>query len=628
MCGIAGYFQFNPAKKCHPDLHGMTRLLAHRGPDDEAFFQDETVGLGMRRLAIIDLESGHQPMANEGGDLQVVFNGEIYNYKELRGTLMEKEHRFVTLSDTEVLVHGYEEWGDKLPSQLRGMFAFAIWDRMRRRLFLARDHFGIKPLYYTMVDGTFVFASEMKAILQFRGVSRDMDYTALDRYLSFLYIPEPQTIFKSIHALPAGHLIKVDETGLEMVKYWTFEPLLNGFNNPDAAVRQIREAVEDSVRAMLVSDVPVGVFLSGGLDSTSILTMMARHSLDSIKTFTIGFGADEKYWDEAEAAKQVASNFKTEHHAFRVSPDVVNTLPEIVRHFDQPFANPTAIILYLLAKETSRHVQVVLSGTGGDEMFAGYPRYQGMLAYNLYRHLPKVLRGSFSRLAKKISPDASDGRLWPQRFRRFFEGGVLNFSDCYIRFLTTVDSTTRRNLYKSSIGEEIEEVETVGFIRPFLEKENGVPEIERLMIADVNTYLPFNQLMYADRMSMAHGLEVRVPFVDQEMIRLAGALSLRRKLFGWRTKGLFRKAMEPFLPMDIINAPKKGLNLPIALWFRGHLKGWLTDLLSRSRLESRGCFSSEAVSVLLDAHFQGKRDNSLILWALAVLETWHQMYVD
>jgi asparagine synthase (glutamine-hydrolysing) len=442
MCGIAGYYSSSSEVNIRPDLKGMVRLLTHRGPDDEGYYQNAHVGMGMRRLSIIDLTTGHQPMTNERGTVWVVFNGEIYNYRELRSVLETNGHRFSTRSDTEVLVHGYEEWGDKLPEHLRGMFAFAIYDQRPETniqsgnasvglrssvpgcLFLCRDHFGIKPLYYAEIDGTFVFASEIKSILALPGISREMDPEALGPYLSFLYVPEPRTIFKSIRALPPAYSLTLQEGQLSVQQYWRFQPSLDQYRSRQDAIDRIRAVFEDSVRAMLVSDVPLGLFLSGGIDSASILAMMSRHVNGPVQTFSIGFGAREKHWDELNPARQIASLFKTDHHEFRLEPDVVELIPDVVQHFDQPFANPTALILYLLSGEARHYVKVALAGTGGDEMFAGYPRYVGMRLYQKYRYLPAFLRQGAAALSHQLAHDSMDGRLWPQRIRRFLEGGL------------------------------------------------------------------------------------------------------------------------------------------------------------------------------------------------------------
>jgi asparagine synthase (glutamine-hydrolysing) len=629
-----------------PDLQGMMRLLTHRGPDDEGYYQNTHMGMGMRRLSIIDLATGHQPITNEAGNVWVVFNGEIYNYRELRSVLEAKGHHFSTRSDTEVLVHGFEEWEEDLPKHLRGMFAFAIYDQRSARelpsgastaglrssipgrLFLARDHFGVKPLYYADVDGTFLFASEIKSILALPGISREIDPEALRSYLSFLYVPEPRTIFKSIHALPPSHSVTIQEGKISIRQYWRFQPSPKYHRSHRDTVDDIRSVFEDSVRSMLVSDVPLGLFLSGGIDSASILAMMCRHVDGPVKTFSIGFGAKARHWDELDAARHVASFFKTDHHEFRLEPDVVGLIPHVVQHFDQPFGNPTSVILYLLSGEARKHVKVALAGTGGDEMFAGYPRYVGMWLFKKYRCLPAFLRQGAAELSRQLARDSMDGRPWPQRIRRFLEGGAMSFEDCYVSFLSGQENGRMQDMFTPEFQSSLNGTDSAAFLRPYLDGNQDLSELERLMLADLNTYLPYNQLVYGDRMSMAQSLEVRVPFVDQHLIEIAGSIPLQHKIPWGVTKGLFREAMAPFLPREVISAPKKGLNLPIALWLREDLKEWKHSLLSVERLRRRGYFRPEAVKRIIEEHEGGRRDNSLFIWALLILEIWHQLYVD
>ncbi len=630
MCGIAGYIVLTAPGQETPDLKRMTRLLSHRGPDEEGYYRDARVGLGMRRLSIIDLATGKQPIHNETGDVTVVFNGEIYNFHQLRSDLQELGHRFSTASDTEVLVHGYEEWGDDLPQHLRGMFTFAIWDHRQQRLLLGRDHFGIKPLYYTRCGDLLLFASEIKSLLIWKDVSREINHHALDQFLSFLYIPEPSSIFREIQALPAGHTLACQQGETRVDRYWSYRPEPGRFRSRDEAIQAVRETFEDSVQAMLIADVPVGLFLSGGVDSASILAMMARHTEEPIQTFSIGFGDAEHRWDELEAAAELARHHATEHHEFRLDPDVVSLLPEVIRHFDQPFANPTAVILQLLSEKTREHVKVALSGTGGDEFFAGYPRYLGMALFNRYRLLPAALRRAAAGLGRIVLRESNDGRQGARRARRFLESGILPFDESYAAMLVTLEDARKHQLYTPEMQSQLNGSDTTAFVRQHLTDSNGAtpPPLERLLATDIATYLPFNQLAYADRMSMARSLEVRVPFVDQKLADVAAGIPLAWHLKRGQTKSLFRDAMAPFLSQRVLKGAKRGLNLPIALWFRGELLDWLRGLLAPERLAQRGYFRPEAIAELLNEHVAGRRDHSLFLWALAVLELWHREYID
>jgi asparagine synthase (glutamine-hydrolysing) len=629
MCGIAGYHSLlrSPSKQPTPDLVAMTRSLAHRGPDDEGFLEIPGTGLGMRRLSVIDLETGGQPISNETDQVSVVYNGEIYNYRELRAQLRDRGHDFATASDTEVLVHGYEEWGKDLVHHLRGMFAFAILDQRdpdRQRLFLARDQCGIKPLYYAVVDQMLYFASEIKSILAVSGVSRDLDHNALDSYMALLYIPEPSTIFSEISALPPGSTLSCSKGEIKVNRYWRFEHQSGMFASRREAVERVREVFEDSVKAMLVADVPLGVFLSGGLDSVSILAMMSRQGIGDLKTFSIGFGPDAKQWDELDDAREVAEAFGTDHHEFRVEPSIVELLPQTVRQFDQPFANPTAIILSLLARETRRHVKVALAGTGADELLGGYPRYLGMRLHRRYEHLPRSARRIASAIAGRLLTGGVGGSSTLQRIRRFFEAGSRDFSDAYVRLVSSLHDEQRQTLYSSSFLERVSASGPTDFLRKILDSTDPSLRFDQLLQADVHTYLPFNQLAYGDRMSMAHSLELRVPFVDQRFLEVAAGIPLHWHLRAGTTKAIFRDAMAPYLPQKVIRGRKRGINLPIPLWFRGELRDWMEGLLSPERIERRGFFNPSAVGSLCREHRNGQRDHSLLLWAMVALETWCQ----
>jgi asparagine synthase (glutamine-hydrolysing) len=603
----------------------MTAVLAHRGPDDEGILENGAFQLGMRRLSVIDIAGGHQPMTNEAGTVAVVFNGEIYNHGPLRQQLRARGHAFRTRSDTEVLVHGYEEWGDELPVHLRGMFAFAILDSPKERLLIVRDHLGVKPLYYSASGGRFWFASEIKSLLADSRVSRDIDLLALSQYLSLLYVPEPRTIFGDIQVLRPGHRAVVESGGFRTEPYWVppLEPAARG----RGAAEAVAATFEDSVAVMLEADVPLGLFLSGGLDSAAILAMMAKHSSGAVKTFSIGFGAAEHRWDELVEARALADHFGAEHHELHVDPDIVKTLPQVIGHVDQPFANPTAAIVYQLSAAARRHVTVALSGTGGDEMFAGYPRYRGMAVYNAYAGLPAGLRRRLSVAAEQHLSDATDGRTTANRLRRFLAGGALPFDDCYIHLLKATDDDRKAALLSPAVRDSLAGGDEFGFLRQALAGGRR-RRLDRLMLADLVGYLPGNQLVYGDRMSMAASLELRVPFVDQEIVKLASSITLGQKLRHLDTKGLFRKAMEPHLPADVLKRPKRGLNLPIALWFRHDMAPWLRQRLAREELDKHGLFEGAGIERLLSEHEGGRRDNSLSLWALAVFQTWYDMYVD
>jgi asparagine synthase (glutamine-hydrolysing) len=534
---------------------------------------------------------------------------------------------FKTESDTETLVHGYEEWGEGVARHLRGMFAYALWDaRGRGRLTLARDHFGIKPLFYMVTDGALFFASEIKALLLHPRVKRKMDLRALDEYLSFLYVAAPRTMFEGIFELPPAHSLIVEGGAFRVERYWKPEARPQAVDE-GAARELVRGAFEESVRAQLMSDVPLGAFLSGGIDSAAIVAMMKRHTDAPVKTFSLGFGRAEERWDESAAAARAAAFYGTEHHAFRIEPDVVALAPQVVAQFDQPFANPTAVLMLLLARETRKHVKVALAGTGGDELFGGYPRYAGMLALEMYQRAPQAVRSGLARGARATLKDGSNGNLRTQRVRRFLEGGALSFEECYVRWLTATDPARKGALYTRETRARLGDTDAGAVVRGYLTEE-GTAQAERLMTTDFQTYLPYNQLAYADRMSMAASLEVRVPFVDQVLFAAVKDIPLAQKVGGGTTKRLFRQALAKDLPPFLVNLPKTGLNLPIAHWFRGALRGWVRERLAPEKIRARGLFEASAIEQTLAEHEAGRRDHSLALWALVMLELWQEMYVD
>ncbi len=626
MCGIAGFCKLDHSADVPFDWTRMVDALTHRGPDDDGFYADAHVGIGMRRLSIIDLSGGAQPLSNEHNTVHVVYNGEIFNYRALRAELETRGHVFKTQSDTETIVHGYEEWGARVAEKLRAQFAYALWDENEKRLVVARDHFGIKPLFYTVVEDVLFFASEIKALLLHPKLKRAMDLRALDQYLSFLYVPAPRTMFQDIFELPPAHQLIVENGRVRVERFW--KPNIEPRAMKDADARAlIRAAFEDSVRAQLMSDVPLGAFLSGGIDSSAIVAMMKRHTNAPVKTFSLGFGAAEEHWDETAAAARVAKFYNTEHYAFRIEPNIVELVPQVVSHFDQPFANPTAVLMLLLSRETRKHVTVALSGTGGDELFAGYPRYLGMLAFEKYQRAPRALRRALGNGARSFLRDATNGNLRAQRARRFLEGGALSFEECYLRWLVVMDGTRKDSLYSRATQRALNDADTFDFIRPFL-TEPTVPLTDRLLLTDYCTYLPFNQLAYADRMSMAASLEVRVPFVDQALFEAVKNIPLSQKISGGTTKALFRQALAKDLPPFILDLPKTGLNLPISLWFRGALREWLHDLLSPQTIRARSLFDANTMQTILAEHEAGRRDHSLFLWALVMLEMWQRTYLD
>jgi asparagine synthase (glutamine-hydrolysing) len=632
VCGIAGAINWGDRET----VLAMTEALAHRGPDDQGLWEGRTsdgvwVGLGHRRLSIIDLSpAGHQPMSNEDGRFWVVFNGEIYNFQELRKELLQKGHRFRSNSDTEVILHLYETLGEGCLEHLRGMFAFGIWDCERQELFLARDRLGIKPLYYAERGGRLLFASELKAILKHPEIGREVDYQALHEYLTYLYIPPPRTIYKDIQSLPPGHFLAWRGGIARKERYWRLpEDRLEG--EEEDLTGQLRSLLEESVRLRMISDVPVGAFLSGGVDSSGIVGLMARQTSHPVQTFSIGFSERARLYNELEYARCVAKHFGTDHHEILVEPDAVSLLPKMVEGFDEPFGNPTAFLVYLLSEFTRRHVTVALAGDGGDEVFGGYPRYKGAALSRFYRTIPRWFRrATFEQVAAFI-PESSRGRHGLRRFREFVQGSALSPEDMYCNWVTYYTDGMKAELYSQEMAGRVEGQDSYEFLKGLF-REAGQRErdtlFDRITAVDLQSFLPCNLLAYTDRMSMAHALEVRVPFTDHKLVEFATRLFPALRLRGMQDKYLLKKAVGDLLPEAVLKRKKLGFNPPMALWLKEDLHDLVRDCLSEEVVRRRGYFRPEAVRSLLYLHQSGRRDLSLHIWALLVLEVWHRMYLD
>ncbi len=618
MCGIAGIVGAPIESRL---LRGMARILAHRGPDDEGFYEEGEIGLASRRLKIIDLVGGHQPLANEDESCWLVFNGEIYNFRELRAGLESKGHRFGSRTDGEAILHLYEEEGDGCLRHLEGMFAFALWDRSRRRLLLARDPLGIKPLYYRLDGGRLAFASELKALLLDPACPRELDLDALAHYLTFLYIPSPATIFRGIRKLPPGHCL-VFENGRATVRaYWdlTFPPTRLG-DRREAAAR-VLAALKESVQRHLVSDVPLGVFLSSGMDSSTVVALMRGVSTGVIKTFTLDF--EESSFSEAAAAREVAQAFGTEHREFVVRPDVADLLPRLVWHLDEPLGDSSLIVTYLVSELARREVTVALSGIGGDELFFGYPRYLGARLGRHYSALPLGFRRAIGALAHRI-PDSARSDNLPGRIRRFLEAGPLPDAERYLSWVSFLAPEALGELLpgrRSAIDPR--ELHLAHFRRC-----SAADVRDALLYLDLKTYLPDDLLMLGDKMSMAASLELRVPLCDRRLVELLAQVAPTVRAPGFALKPLLREIMRPLLPRQTLLAPKRGFMVPLAQWFRGPLKTLALDLLADERVRAGGILNPAPVRRLLDAHLAGTRSYFDQLFALIVFELWRAAYQD
>jgi len=619
MCGIVGR-----VGRGHVDLGPAMASIAHRGPDDRGTYageaRDGAVDLGFVRLAIIDLSpAGHQPMTNEDGTVWLVFNGEIYNFQELRRELEGLGHRFRSQTDSETILHAYEQYGDGFVQRLRGMFGLAIWDARRDRLVLARDRLGIKPLYYSTAGGGLSFCSEMKGILAL-GQSRELDPVSLASYLHLLYVPPPRTIFSAIRCVPPGYLLVFENGQARVERYWDIA------RPPDhrdyrTMVAHLQGMLDEVVKQHLISDVPLGAFLSGGLDSSTLVALMARHSSAPVRTYCMTFREEEGLYDEREYARIVARHFGTVHTEIPVKPDLVNDLPAMVRHFDEPFGNPTALLIYLLSKETRKHVTVALSGDGGDEAFLGYPRYQGAWLARSYHGLPMPVR---RLLALGIAPtirESSVGDHRRRRAREFLSSGAKPLDAMYEDWLGyyTVDEIA------ALLGRDDLE-ETARVIPDLFAAAPGGDFVDRANYVDLKSFLPHNLLRYSDRMSMAHALEVRVPYCDHRLIELMAGVAGSQKMRRLECKRLFKDAVRPWLPEPILSRKKLGFNPPMGIWLNRELRPMVDEQLDPARLRRQGYFDPVPIQRMIDEHRAGQRDYSLHIWSLLVFQTWMDLY--
>jgi asparagine synthase (glutamine-hydrolysing) len=599
--------------------------MYHRGPDDEGYYTDKQVGLGMRRLSIIDLSTGRQPLANENGTLWIVFNGEIYNYRQLRNQLEQQGHVFSTKTDTEVIIHAYEEYGANCLEHFNGMFSFAIWDTVNRRLFLARDRLGIKPLYYWFSGNQLIFGSELKAIIQHPDTPREVDLAALDQFLTLEYIPAPSTIFKGINKLPPGHFLVFEAGQLNLKQYWEV-PFREAPANEATCAEILTELISDAVRLRLVSDVPLGAFLSGGIDSSTIVAFMSEAMTEPVQTFSIGF--DDKTYNELPYARAVACHFGANHHEEILKPDIVALVEQLVHHFDEPFADFSSFPTYLVSEMAKHHVTVVLSGDGGDELFAGYETYVAQNLDRLYRLLPtRIRKDALPALMARISPRPAKKGL-VNKAKRFVEGGALPPSLQHTRWMTFMSDNDKVALYQPEFRSASNGFTSMSVIENYFQKATQADWLAQQQYVDIKTYLADDILTKVDRMSMAASIEARVPLLDYRIVEFAMSLPPHLKLNRGQTKIILRRAMANRLPATVLNKPKQGFSIPLKHWLNGPLCPMMTDLLSVDTIRRRGYFQYPCISGWVSEHLAGRANHSHRLWALMVLELWHQKIVD
>ncbi|HET8605938.1 MAG TPA: asparagine synthase (glutamine-hydrolyzing) [Gaiellaceae bacterium] len=610
MCGICGIA--SPRGADRDLLARMSASLAHRGPDSDGGFLDGPCGLAARRLAIIDLETGDQPIANEDATLHVVQNGELYNYEELRARLEREGHRFSTHGDTEVLVHAYEQWGTGFAEKLRGMFAVALWDAPRRRLVLARDRFGIKPLYYRAAGDELQFASELRALP--RG---EIDLDALEAFLAFNSIPAPLSIFREIRKLPAGHVLDWEGSESRLERYARPGPLPERSGDDEAElVEELRARLRDSVRAHLVADVPVGVLLSGGVDSGALAALAAQESAEPVRTFSIGF--EEQSFDELAGARAVAERYGTIHRELVLRPDAALLLPALAEAFDEPFADSSALPTYLVSELAARDVKVALSGEGADELFGGYYTYAADLLALRFGAVAPLLRPLVERLPTSTRKASLDYRA-----KRFVRAAHLPPLEAHHGWKEIFSTELRAEL----TGRH-HRVDPVDLYRARFAETEGADVLARLQDVDLGIYLVDDLLVKTDRASMAHSLEARVPFLDTVVANFAFSLPRHRKVRGLAKKLLLRRAVEPLLPREVVHGRKRGFSIPAAAWLRGELAPFARETLSAETLRRQGFFDPAVVTRLVDDHVAGREDRSRQLWGLLAFTLWHERHVE
>jgi asparagine synthase (glutamine-hydrolysing) len=627
MCGITGFVNANGAAADRELLARMNRAIIHRGPDEEGFYVNGPVGLAMRRLSIIDLASGQQPIHNGDKTKWIVFNGEIYNYQDLREGLLERGHKLYTKSDTEAVVCLYDEYGPDCLQHLRGMFAFAIWDTREHSLFLARDRVGKKPLLYSrQPNGDLIFGSEFTALLEHPSVSRDVDMHAIDSYMSYLCVPAPQTAYLAIRKLEPGHWLKWKAGQIETKRYWLPDFSKKIKITEEEAIEETTRILRESTRLRMISEVPLGAFLSGGVDSSTVVALMAQESATPVKTFSIGF--DEEDFSELRYARRVAEHVGAEYHEFIVRPNALEVLPTLVEHYGEPYADSSAIPTYYVSKETRKHVTVALNGDGGDESFAGYERYMAMEVAGLYRAIPRPLRRLFIEGPINLLPTSEIRKTRVRDIQRFFTSANEERKERYFRWMSTFKPAVKPSLYTDEFAHSVAGQRASHFLDDWFDRANGSGVLDSTLLTDQMTYLPNDLLVKVDIASMANSLEARSPFLDHHVIEFAASLPESLKMHRFRTKYLLKKVAARLVPREVIYRRKMGFGVPVGRWFRGEMKEFVRDLLLSERSLRRGIVRPEAMQRYVDEHTGGRVDHAFQIWTLLMLELWFRRFID
>ena len=627
MCGIVGIINANSRSVDREIIERMNRCIVHRGPDEDGFYVNDSVAMAMRRLSIIDLAGGQQPIHNRDRTKWIVYNGEIYNFQELRKDLEKRGHEFYTNSDTEAIVHLYDEYGADCVQHLRGMFAFAIWDETDKSLFVARDRVGKKPLLYShQPNGDLIFGSEFRALLSHPDISREVDYEAIDSYLSYICVPAPLTAFKRIRKLEPAHWLRWKNGEIETRRYWqpnfSKKIKISETEAEEETVRILREAT----RLRMISEVPLGAFLSGGVDSSTIVALMAQESSQPVKTFSIGF--EEQDYSELKYAKQVAEHVGAEYHEFIVKPDALEVLPILVKHYGEPFADPSALATYYVSRETRKYVTVALNGDGGDESFGGYERHLAMRLAEKYHRLPKFLRQA---LVEKLIDAIPTSEIKRSRFRdakRFVKVAALPKTERYSHWLSSYRPEDKLKLYTEDFKREVAGFDSYRIFDKWFSEANGSGVLDATLLTDMMTYLPNDLLVKVDIASMAVSLEARSPFLDHKLIEFAAGLPENLKVKNLELKYLLKKIAAKLVPKEAVYRRKMGFGVPIGHWFRGEMKDFVKQILLSEKFAGRGIANPKYVEKLVNEHIEAKQDHDWRLWILIMLELWFQEFID
>lgn len=632
MCGICGVV----GEADEQIIKSMLARIAHRGPDDEGVYVTETstqdrVGLGHRRLSIIDLSpAGHEPMPDASGRIWLIFNGEIYNFKELRRELENQGHRFKSNTDSEVIIYAYLEWGRECLARFNGMFAFAIWDSRDESLFLARDRLGIKPLYYSTTPAGFAFASEIKALLAIPGMERSPDLGALDQFMSFLWTPDPKTAFRGVWKLPPGHYLVYRNGRFEVSEYWDLKFEEDNSISEAGWTERVREQVARSVGSQMVADVPLGAFLSGGVDSSTIVALMSSLSELKPTTYTFGFRSEDLRYDiledDMKYARMVGEQFHTDYHETYLEPQVMELLPKLVYHMDEPVADPAIITSYLICRKARERLTVLLSGMGGDEVFAGYPRHAAVRIAEAYNLIPSFL----SRPVVDALPGSKPGRLTAlfRNTKKLARSAALPERERYLGFGTYFTEAEKGEMYTGELALAARDFDPYAEHRRYFDRVADEDFVNQMLYVDMKTFLPCLNLTYTDKTSMATSMEVRVPLLDHELVEMAARIPAGLKLKGLTGKHILKRAAEAWLPREIVHRRKSGFSAPVRAWLVRDLRDMVEDLLSESKIRTRGYFEYRSVRKLIDDNLSGREDNSLKVFQLLTLELWHQAFID